>query len=228
VSKGVVRDLSSEMPEVPAGQHRLRWVMRVPLLRWQAKITAQSPDRSPAAVTAGWLGVGGVGLAPPAVLYLATRVTHLAWWSVPAAAAMAAVLIACETALMLWYQRRIRVQDLTETEGDPSGRADVLIEHQQVHGFELGTRKMAMTELIATSSPWSVPGLSMAFFTLVVAGIIPASAFVGLAALITGAAVASVISAGAVFTVTVAGGVITMITVERQNRAASPDPQPAP
>jgi FtsH-binding integral membrane protein len=225
MSKNVITDLSSEMPsgQVPPGQHRFRGVMRIPLLRWKMQVTVQSPDRSPAAVAAGWLGVAVAGLAPPAVLALAARIAQLSWWSIPAAAAVSAVLVVGQTALMLWYQCRIRNQDLTVTEGDPGDRADPLLEHQQVHGFELGTRQVTMAELEARSSPWSPPGLSMAFLTLIVSGLLPAAAFVGVAALIPGAVAAAVISAAAVFTVTVVGGVITMIKVEQRTRPSRPD-----
>ncbi|HZR55101.1 MAG TPA: hypothetical protein VFB06_37135 [Streptosporangiaceae bacterium] len=221
MSEGVASDLSSEKPS-GQGRHRIVGTVRFPWVG-ELRINAQSPDRSPASVATGWFIISVTGLAPPGLLALATTHARLAWWTVPAAATASAALLAAGTRFCLWYQlRRVQVRDLTKREGDPTERADLLLEHQN-HDLTVRIRQVTVTELAVTSSPWSVPSLAVAFLTVVVAGLMLAAAFVGLATLVQGASSAMAIaSAATVFAAAVTGGAVTMIRVEQHDQPDEP------
>lgn len=220
MSKGVVRDLSNEMP---SGRHHFEGNLRIPLLGWRFKLSAQAPDRAPAAVATAVLALVGGALAWPGALALAADQTRLPSWTILAAAAAFAATIIGETRVALWYQhRRPRVQDLTKLEGDPTDRADALIEEQQTHEMEIGTGQETVAAFSWTSSPWSLPGLGVAFVILAVASLIPAAVFTSLAKLIPAATAETMTAAIGAFITVAACGIIMMIRVEQLERATEP------
>lgn len=224
MGKGVVSDLSSEMPSdrVPPGRHHFEGIVRIPIVGWRVKLTAKAPDRSPAAVATGVLALAVVALAVPAVLAVAAAWTTLPTWIVPGAAAAFAVTMACTTRFALWYQHnRPRARDLTKLEGDPTDRADVLIHTEpdrQQHQIEVSRGQTPWTSVSWDSSPRSLPGLGMAFLILATAAVAPGAAITGLAAWIHAATAPTVISA--VITCLASGicGSITMIRIEQLER----------
>lgn len=110
--------------------------------------------------------------------------------------------------------------DLTKREGDPTDRADVLIDHddQQHHGFEIGHGKTTWTSVSWDSSSRSLPGIAAAFLILAMAVLVPAPALLGLATLIS--APGSLIVASTLFAClsSAACGTIMMIRIEQLER----------
>lgn len=229
MSKGVVSDLSSEMPSdrVPPGRHYFEGSFRMPVVGWHFMLTAKAPDRSPAAVATGVLALAVVSLIWPAILAIAASRLSLPAWTALAGAAAAAVTMGCLTRFALWYQHG-RVSDLTTNEGDPTARADILIHHQgdeQQHRFELGRGKATWTAVTWHSTSRSLPGLGTAFLILAAAALVPAAALIWVAALIHAPAAVSVISAMASAAVCAACGTITMIRIEQIERVPQQSPE---
>ena len=219
MSKSVVRDLSSELP---SGRHQFEGNFRIPLLGWRFKLAAQSPDRAPAAVATAVLAFVGGGLAWPGALALVADQTRLPSWTILAASAVFAVTMIGETRVALWYQRRRRLQDLTALEGDPTDRADVLIEEQQTHEMEIGTGQQTVAAVNWTSSPRSLPGLGVAFLILAAATLIPAAVFTGLATLIPATPAETMIAVMLAFITVATCGIVAMIRIEQLERGATP------
>ena len=95
------------------------------MVGWRFLLTAQAPDRSPAAVATGVLALAAVALAVPAVLALTASRVALPAWTLPGAAAAFAATMICATRFALWYQvGRPRAADFTRLDGDPTARAD--------------------------------------------------------------------------------------------------------
>lgn len=228
MSKGVISDLSSEMPSnrIPPGRHYFEGSFRIPLVGWRFRLTAKSPDRSPAAAATSVLALALGALAGPAVLALAADRVRLPSWTLPTAATAFAVTMSCLTWFALWYQHgRPRTLDLTKREGDPTDRADVLIDHddQQHHGFEIGHGKTTWTSVSWDSSSRSLPGIAAAFLILALAVLVPGPALLGLATLIS--APGSLIVASILFACisSAACGTIMMIRIEQLERQ-TPEP----
>ena len=225
MSKGVISDLSSEMPSdrVPPGRHHFEGSFRIPVMSWRFRLTAKSPDRSPAAVATGVLALAFGALAGPAVLALAADQARMPPWTLLAAATAFAVTMSCLTWFALWYQHgRPPSLDLTRREGDPTDRADVLIDRddQQHHGFEIGHGTTTWTSVSWDSSSRSLPGIATAFLILALAALVPGVALIGLATLISTPGPLIVASTLFACVSSAVCGTIMMIRIEQLERQA--------
>jgi len=174
------------------------------------------------------------GTASPAGLSImqltAAETTRLPTWTLPATAVLFAASMIGTTRLALWYQnKRPRSHDLSQLEGDPTARADVLIDDdQQVHGLEIKTAQQPLVAVTCTSSPRSLPGLGMALLMLAAAALAPAAAFFGLARLIPASGGQTIAAAVLAFVTTAACGIVMMIRIEQLQPGTVPLPRPGP
>lgn len=228
--KIVASDLSSEMPSdrVPPGRHHFEGVFRIPVLGWRFAVTAKSPDKAPAAAAPAVLAISAPGLAWAAIAALATVVARPPPWVVPGAAVLFAGTMTGLTCLALWLRqhKQPRSRDLSQLEGNPTPRGDVLVEEQQVHGIEVKAGQQSVVAVTCTSSPWSLPGLGMAFLMTAAAALVPASAFLGLARLIPVSAAQAMTAIVLAFVSAAACGIVMMIRIEQLEPGAGYPPRP--
>ena len=226
MGKGVVSDLSSEMPSdrVPPGRHYFEGSFRIPMTGRRFLLTAKAPDRSPMTVAFGVLALAVVSLTVPAILALLANWVSLPMWVVLADAAAFAVTMSCATRFAPWYRHgNVRISDLTKSDGDPTARANIFIHHQDGdphHQFEACSGQATWTAVTWDTPSRSLPGLKSAFLILAAAVLIPAAALIGVAALVHAPVPEAVISALLGATVCAACAIVAMIRIEQIERAA--------
>jgi hypothetical protein len=226
MSKSVATDLSGEKP----GRHNFKIEFRVPRAGW-FRLSAKSPDRAPAATAAVAVAFSVAALAIPLILGLTAAHARMPAWTILAAAAAFTATMICETRLALWWEHeRVRYRDFTKTEGDPTDKAIVLLEHQpaeeqQTLELEAGNGQQLTVSINWDSPPRSLAGLGMAVLILAVAGLIPAAALTMLAPAVYASAPVTLATAITAFTAAAACGTVMLIRVEQLDRDT---PRPPP